>query len=83
MILQWLFNRFSESKKIDYIRKKGIMLGSRVKEGRMVYIYMLRDFFVEVMFLHDNIEMSPEKLVIYSSLDSLNDKLEKEFRQAF
>lgn len=83
MILKWAFRYFSESKKVDYLRKQGIMLGSRIRQGRKVYLYMLRDFFVEVMYQNDNIQMTPERLKTFTSIDNLNTYLEKDFRSTF
>ena len=83
MFVKWLFKYFSESNKIIYLRKKGIMLGSRVSQGRKVYIYMLQDFFVEVVFQQDNMQLNPERLETFSSLNNLNSYLEREFRTAF
>ncbi len=83
MILKWAFRYFSESKKIDYLREQGIMLGSRIRQGRKVYLYMLRDFFVEVIYQNDNIDLTPEQLMTFSSLTNLNSYLEKDFRQTF
>lgn len=80
---KWIFRYFSESKQIAYIRKKGIMLGSRVREGRKVYMYMLTDFFVEVIYQQDNLELYPEKMEVYTNLNHLNHYLEQEFRKAF
>ena len=62
---------------------KGIMLGSRVSQGRKVYIYMLQDFFVEVVYQQDNMQLNPERLETFSNLDNLNSYLEREFRTAF
>ena len=83
MILKWAFKYFSQSKKIDYLKEQGIMLGSRIRAGRKVYLYMLRDFFVEVVYQNDNIDAHPEKLETFSNLNILNSYLEREFRTAF
>lgn len=83
MFIKWLFKYFSENKKIVYLRKRGIMVGARERQGRKVYIYMLLDFFVEVVYQQDNMHLSPEKLEIFSSLNNLNSYLESEFRTAF
>lgn len=83
MLMKWAFKYFSESRKIEYLRERGIMLGSRFRKGRKVYIYMLRDFFVEVMYHQDNLDMTPEKLETFSNLNNLNSYLEREFRTAF
>ena len=83
MILKWAFRYFSESTKIDYLKDQGIMLGSRVRQGRKVYLYMLRDFFVEVIYQHDDIDMTPEKVKTFTSINNLNSYLERDFRSAF
>ena len=83
MFTKWLFRYFSESKKIDFLKDQGIMLGSRIRHGRKIYIYMLKDFFVEVMYQQDNIDLLPERLETFSNLNTLNSYLEREFRTAF
>jgi hypothetical protein len=83
MILKLAFWCFSESKKIDYLKDQGIMLGSRIRQGRKLYLYMLRDFFVEVMYQHDDIDMNPERLKTFTNLNTLNSYLEKDFRSTF
>ena len=59
------------------------MLGTRLRNGRKVYLYMLKDFFVEVIFQNDNLDLLPERLETFSSLNNLNSYLEKEFKTAF
>lgn len=59
------------------------MLGTRMKDGRAIHIYMLKDLFVEVIFKGDNIENEAESLNIVRGLDNLNEYLEKEFRASF
>jgi hypothetical protein len=65
------------------LRENGIMLGARQRQNRKVYIYMLKDFFVEVLYHHDDIDEQPEYIETFSNLDVLNSYLEKEFRTAF
>jgi hypothetical protein len=83
MILKWIFKYFSESKKIEFLKDQGILLGSRIREGRKIYLYMLRDFFVEVVYQDDNTDASPEKLETFYNLNNLNSYLEREFRTSF
>ena len=83
LLFNWTFKYFSESTKVEYLRDKGIMLGTRLRSGRKVYLYMLKDFFVEVVFQNDNLDLHPEKLETFSNLNNLNVYLEKEFRTAF
>jgi len=83
LLFNWTFKYFSESKKVEYLREQGIMLGTRLRHGRKVYLYMLKDFFVEVIFQNDNLDLQPERLETFSSLNNLNVYLEKEFRATF
>jgi len=59
------------------------MLGTRMKEGRKIYIYMLRELFVEVVYKNDNTEETPERLNMLTGLKNLNSYLEKEFKTSF
>lgn len=59
------------------------MLGTRMRSGRKVFLYMLKDFFVEVTYRRDDIDQEPEKIDTFSSLDNLNAYLERDFRAAF
>lgn len=83
MFLKFFFKQLSIEKQASFLKKNGIMLGTRVKEGRRIYIYMLRNLFVEVVYVNDNAENMPEKLNMLSGLDNLNSYLEKEFKTSF
>ncbi len=83
MILQFFFKRLSIEKQVIYLKKKGIALGARVKNGRKIYVYMLRDLFVEVLYRNDNTEDAPESLSMLRGLKNLNEYLENEFRASF
>jgi hypothetical protein len=83
MIRQFLFKRLTLEKQVTYLKKKGIALGTRAKNGRKIYIYMLRDLFVEVLYRNDNVEDAPEKLNMMRGLKNLNDYLENEFKASF
>lgn len=83
MFLKMAFKYFSESKKLTCLREQGIMLGTREKSDRKVYLYMLKDFFVEVLYKDDNLDENVESIETFSSLDHLNSYLEREFRTAF
>lgn len=83
MFLRFFFNRMSRQKQINLLKKKGILLGTRIKEGRRIHIYMLQEFFVEVLYKNDNIESEVEKLTMLKGLDNLNDYLENEFKTSF
>lgn len=65
------------------LKKRGIMLGTRFKNGRKIHIYMLRDLFAEVKYKNDNAEETPESLNLLRGLNNLNEYLEREFKTSF
>jgi len=83
MILQFFFRQLSSEQQANYLQKNGVSLGSRVKNGRRIYVYMLRNLFVEVMYQEDNANNSPERVNMLRGLKNLNAYLEKEFRTSF
>ena len=83
MWFNWGFKYFSLAKQLAYLREHGIMLGSRVRNDRKIFLYMVKSFFVEVIYKNDNIDREPEQLQIFNDLNHLNQNLEKEFRASF
>jgi hypothetical protein len=83
MILKFFFKQLSVQKQIDYLKKKGIMIGTRTKNRRKIYTYMLQDIFVEVLYKNDNDNDSAEKVNLLSGLKNLNSYLEREFKTSF
>ena len=83
MIGRMFFRFLSENNKIAHIREQGTILGTRLKNGRKAYMYMIADFCVEVIFKQDNAEMGPERVTTFSSVKEFNNYLEKEFKAAF
>lgn len=82
MWFKWSFKYFPISKQMEYLREHGIMLGSRVHDGRKVFLYMLKSFFVEVVYENDSSEMEAERLAVFSNVNHLNQYLEKEFKSS-
>jgi hypothetical protein len=83
MFLRWIFNSLSEGKKAVFLKQRGIVLGSRIRNGRNVYLYMIGNFFVEVIYKNDRVNEPPENLVVFSNLNNLNLHLENDFKRAF
>jgi len=83
MILKFFLKQLSSQRQVNFLKKRGIMLGTRMKDGRKIYIYMLRDLFVEVTYKNDNVDDSPEKLNMLNGLKNLSTYLEREFKTSF
>ncbi len=82
-LFKWGFKYFSLTKQLDYLREHGIMLGSRMRNDRKVFIYMVKSTFVEVMYKNDSIDREAERLQVFNDLSHLNQYLEKEFKTSF
>jgi len=55
-------------------------LGTRKKDGRQTYIYMVNNLFAEIMYENDNPNMKVESLVLLDGLNKFNRYLEKDLR---
>jgi len=82
-LFKWGFKYFSVTKQLDYLREHGVMLGSRMRNDRKVFLYMVKSTFVEVMYKNDSIEKEAERLEVFKNLNHLNQYLEKEFKASF
>jgi hypothetical protein len=58
------------------------MLGTRMRNNRKVFLYMVKDFFVELIYKNDNENEMAESLDTFTSLKGLNSYLENEFKTA-
>ena len=83
MFYKLIFKNLSESGKLRFLRELGVSLGVRMRENRKIFIYMVKDFFVEVLYHNDNSEENVEQLTVFDSLKRLNSHLENEFRTTF
>ncbi len=82
MLFKFVFQCLSESRKINYVKANGILLGTRMRNNRKVFIYMVKDFFVELIHRNDNDKEVAEGLTTFTSLRGLNAYLENEFKAA-
>jgi hypothetical protein len=83
MILQFFFRQMTLSQKVNYLHAKGVSLGTRIKDGRKMHMYMVRSLFVEVVYKNDDESASAEKVHILRGLKNLNNYLEREFKTTF
>ena len=62
------------------MRRTGIVLGTRKKDGRQTYLYMVNNLFAEILYENDNPRMSVEGLVVLEGLNDLNKYLERDIK---
>lgn len=80
MFLKLIFRWLSINKQADFMKRRGIILGTRKRDGRQGYLYMVNNLFAEIFFENDNPRMNVERLVVLNGLNNLNRYLEDDFR---
>lgn len=80
MFLEMLFKRLSVARQAAFMKRRGIVLGTRLKNGRQTYLYMVNNLFAEILYENDNPRLKVETLVVLNGLHNLNRYLEKETR---
>ena len=83
MFFRFFFKRLSLRRQVETLKRKGTFLGIREKDSRKVYIYMLTNLFVEVIYRNDDSGNNPEQTRILAGLKKLNAYLETEFKSSF
>ncbi|MEX2230905.1 MAG: hypothetical protein WD824_01995 [Cyclobacteriaceae bacterium] len=77
MLLKLIFKRLSVKKQADIMIRRGIVLGTRKKDGRQAYLYMVNNLFAEILYENDNPGMKVETLVLLDGLNKLTKHLEE------
>ena len=83
MFLKLFFERLTIERQANFMRRRGIVLGTRKKDGREGYLYMVNNLFAEIFYEGDNPKMKVESLVVLDGLHKLNSHLEKEVRARY
>lgn len=80
MFIKLIFRRLSISKQADFMKRRGIVVGTRSKNGRMGYLYMVNNLFAEILYESDNPRLKAETVVVMDGLENLNRYLASELR---
>lgn len=83
MFLKLLLSVFSESMQARFMKRRGIILGTRRKNGREVYTYMFHRLFAEVVYKNDDPDASAEHVRLIVGLKRLQYYLEREAKQYY
>ncbi len=78
MFTKFFFKRFSSRQQLAYLRKKGTLIGNQARNSCYYSLYLVKGFFVEVMFSSTEPEELPAKVLIFPNLESLNEYLNQE-----
>lgn len=63
-----------------FMRRRGIVVATRKREGRETYLYMVNNLFAEIRYENDDPRMRVESVVVLDGLDKLNKYLENDLR---
>ncbi len=74
------FRWLSMESQAAFMKRRGIILGTRERNGRQGYLYMVNNLFAEIFFENDNPQMDAERIVVMRGLENLNRYLEKDVR---
>jgi len=82
-MLRYIFSIVPLQLRVHYIKRRGIPLGTRYKGNRKIYLYMVGNFFVEVLYEGDFSGNAAEVAAIVPglTLTNLDSYLEREFRK--
>ncbi len=72
-----MFTCLSENNQLAVLKNKGKILRTYYKDGRRGYLYGVKNFYVEVIFFRDSIDLTPERVKTFRSLDEVNRSLER------
>lgn len=67
MCFKLFFKHLSQSKKLSYVRDHGVMIGKRMRDERKLFLCMIKDFIVEVVYKDDNMDDVAECLGTFNS----------------
>lgn len=80
LLLKLFFKRLSVRKQADFMKRRGIVLGTRRKSGRQAYLYMVNSLFAEILYENDNPRLKVEALVVLDGLKNFNRYMENDVR---
>jgi len=83
MFLKLFFKRLSITRQAEFMKRKGIVLGTRNKAGRQSYLYMVNNLFAEIFYENDNPRLKVEEIVVLDGLHKLNRYLEKDLKSRY
>ena len=81
MIYRLIFNRANPDKKRTILSNKGVNIGCFKRNGRQAFIYLLDDFFVEVLYVNDDANNSIEKAQSFTDYRKLEKYMEESIRE--
>jgi len=83
MFDQMIFRYASRRKREKTIAESGTLMGIRERNGRKVFLIMVKTFFVEVFYVNDDADGELESCNVIGNIGLFNSYMEKEFKAVF
>ena len=80
MLVKCFLKRMGIQRQASFMKKHGLLLATRQRDGRSIYIYMFRNLFAEIIFVKDNPGCKAERVKLFSGLERLSVHLDKDLR---
>lgn len=71
MLLKFIIQRLPVRNQANLMKRRGIVVGTRNKNGRRSYLYMINNLFAEILYENDNPGLQVEALVLLDGLKGL------------
>lgn len=81
MIYRIIFNRASEDKKQQILDNRGVVIGSFKQDSRQKFVYLVDNFFVEVIFVDDDESKGIEKASSFTNYRKLERYMEESLNE--
>lgn len=78
MFVKFFLKRMGIRRQASFMKKHGLLLATRKRDGRIIYIYMYRNLFAEIIFVKDNPGYEAENVKLIQGLNRLNAHLDKD-----
>jgi hypothetical protein len=83
MFDQFVFRYASKKNKEKTIAESGTVMGIRERNGRKIFLIMIKTFFVEAFYVKDDINGELESFNVIGNIGLFNSYMEKEFKAIF
>ena len=83
MFDQIIFRYASKKNKEKAIAERGTLMGVRERNGRKVFLIMVKTFFVEAFYVNDDSENELESFNVIGNIGLFNSYMEKDFKAVF
>jgi hypothetical protein len=83
MFDQFVFRYASKKNKEKTIAESGTVMGIRERNGRKIFLIMIKTFFVEAFYVNDDVNGELESFNVIGNIGLFNSYMEKEFKAVF